>query len=121
MDKPALKTTPDQLAAEHCEACHADAPRVSDEELATLLKAIPDWQPQTPNGMLQLARSYSFSNFVDAIAFANQVGKLAEAANHHPSILVEWGNVTVTWWTHKINGLHRNDFIMAAKTDQLLG
>jgi 4a-hydroxytetrahydrobiopterin dehydratase len=49
-----------------------------------------------------------------------QVGQIAEEEGHHPSILTEWGRVTVTWWTHKIKGLHRNDFIMAAKTDRLL-
>jgi len=55
----------------------------------------------------------------DALAFTNRVGALAEAEGHHPALLTEWGRVTVTWWTHKIRGLHRNDFIMAAKTDAL--
>jgi len=53
------------------------------------------------------------------MTFTNQVGEIAEAQGHHPAILTEWGKVTVTWWTHKIKGLHRNDFIMAAKTDRL--
>jgi 4a-hydroxytetrahydrobiopterin dehydratase len=61
---------------------------------------------------------YSFNNFVEAIAFTNRVGELAEEENHHPALLTEWGKVTVTWWTHKIRGLHRSDFIMAAKTDK---
>ena len=60
-----------------------------------------------------------YKNFDEALTFTNKVGQLAEAEGHHPSILTEWGKVTVTWWTHKIKGLHRNDFIMAAKTDQL--
>jgi len=51
--------------------------------------------------------------------FTNQVAKIANDEDHHPAILTEWGKVTVTWWTHKIRGLHLNDFIMAAKTDQL--
>ena len=70
---------------------------------------------------MQLQRVYSFKNFKLALAFSNQVGDLAEAVFHHPSILTEWGKVTVTWWTHTIHGLHHNDFIMAAKTDTLLG
>jgi 4a-hydroxytetrahydrobiopterin dehydratase len=60
-----------------------------------------------------------YKNFVEALHFTNKVGELAETEGHHPSLLTEWGKVTVTWWTHKINGLHRNDFIMAAKTDEL--
>ena len=54
-----------------------------------------------------------------ALEFTNQVGELAEQEDHHPSILTEWGRVTVTWWTHAVSGLHVNDFISAAKTDQL--
>ncbi|NOR79778.1 MAG: 4a-hydroxytetrahydrobiopterin dehydratase, partial [Methyloprofundus sp.] len=60
-----------------------------------------------------------FNNFVDAMAFTQKVSVLAEDENHHPTILTEWGKVTVCWWSHKIKGLHVNDFIMAAKTDQL--
>ena len=66
-----------------------------------------------------LERAFAFPNFVDALAFTNKVSALAESESHHPALLTEWGKVTVTWWTHKIGGLHRNDFIMAAKTDQL--
>lgn len=108
------------LASEQCEACRADAPQVSDEDLAALLQQIPDWQPKVHNRVLQLQRVFAFQNFKRAMDFSNQVAELAEAAGHHPSILTEWGKVTVTWWTHKINGLHRNDFILAARTDNLL-
>lgn len=108
------------LSTEHCEACRADAPQVSDDELAVLLKQIPDWKPKVRNRVLQLQRVFAFQNFNRAMAFSNQVAELAEAAGHHPAILTEWGKVTVTWWTHKINGLHRNDFILAARTDELL-
>ena len=66
-----------------------------------------------------LTRQFKFKNFVQALAFANRVGDLAEQQDHHPAILVEWGRVTVSWWTHVIGGLHQNDFISAAKTDQL--
>lgn len=108
------------LAAEHCEACRAGAPQVSDDELAKLIKDIPDWQPITRDGMLQLQRSFKFKTFRAALEFTNRVGALAESEGHHPEIVTEWGKTTVTWWTHKIKGLHRNDFICAAKTDALL-
>jgi 4a-hydroxytetrahydrobiopterin dehydratase len=65
-------------------------------------------------------RRFRFKNFAQALAFTNQVGKIAEEQGHHPNILTEWGQVTVEWWTHVIQGLHQNDFIMAAKTDQLV-
>jgi 4a-hydroxytetrahydrobiopterin dehydratase len=64
-------------------------------------------------------RANHFPNFTEALAFTNRVGALAEADGHHPALLTEWGRVTVTWQTHKIRGLHLNDFIMAAKTDEL--
>jgi 4a-hydroxytetrahydrobiopterin dehydratase len=107
------------LIEERCEACRADAPKVSDAELAELIKQIPDWQPVVVDGVLQLKREYTFRNFASALAFTNRVGALAEEAGHHPALLTEWGKVTVSWWTHKIKGLHRNDFILAARTDQL--
>ncbi|MGL5555650.1 MAG: 4a-hydroxytetrahydrobiopterin dehydratase [Aeromonas veronii] len=109
-----------ELASQQCEACRADAPKVSDEELRELMQLIPDWQPLVVEGALQLRREFTFRNFKDALAFTNRLGELAEAEFHHPTILTEWGKVTVSWWTHKIGGLHRNDFIMAARTDELL-
>ena len=107
------------LEQQQCEACRADAPRVSDRELAELVREIPDWTPVVRDEIMRLERVFTFSNFVDALAFTNRVGDLAEDQGHHPAILTEWGSVTVTWWSHKIKGLHRNDFIMAAKTDRL--
>lgn len=105
------------LSEQACEACRADAPTVSDDELAALIHEIPNWTPVVREGILQLERVFTFRNFVDALAFTNRVGALAEEANHHPALLTEWGRVTVTWWSHKIRGLHRNDFILAARTD----
>ncbi|MBY5993799.1 4a-hydroxytetrahydrobiopterin dehydratase [Ferrimonas balearica] len=109
-----------ELSKMTCEACQADAPKVSDDELASLMKELPDWAAPARDGVLQLERVYKFKNFKQAWAFSNQVAELAEAEFHHPGILLEWGKVTVTWWTHAIGGLHRNDFIMAAKTDALM-
>jgi len=109
-----------ELGKQVCEACRVGAPRIDGEELKGLLLDIPAWGNVLENGVMQLRRVFVFSNFKQAIAFSNQVGELAEDANHHPAILTEWGKVTVTWWTHKIKGLHKNDFIMAARTDALL-
>ncbi|MCG7531967.1 4a-hydroxytetrahydrobiopterin dehydratase [Psychrobium sp. MM17-31] len=109
-----------KLSESNCEACRADAPKVSDEELAQLIKMIPDWTPIVVDDIMQLERVYKFKNFKDALAFTNKLGAISEEEGHHPGILTEWGKVTVTWWSHSIKGLHKNDFIMAAKTDELL-
>ncbi|AWL11338.1 4a-hydroxytetrahydrobiopterin dehydratase [Saliniradius amylolyticus] len=109
-----------ELSQQKCEACRADAPKVDEEELATLIREIPDWETKVREGIMQLERGFKFKNFRQALSFANEVGELAEEEGHHPAILVEWGKVTVTWWTHAIHGLHKNDFICAAKTDKLL-
>jgi 4a-hydroxytetrahydrobiopterin dehydratase len=70
-------------------------------------------------GVKRLERAYKFKNFREALEFTNQVGEIAEQEDHHPLIQIEWGKVTLNWWTHVIGGLHRNDFIMAAKSDRL--
>ena len=79
----------------------------------------PDWVPEVRDGIMQLERVYKFKNFKQAIAFTNKVGDMAEDEGHHPGLLTEWGKVTVTWWSHSIKGLHKNDFICAAKTDDV--
>ena len=107
------------LSEQGCEACRADAPLISEDELRRLLPAISDWQVLVVDDVKQLTREFSFKNFAQAMAFSNRVGELAEAENHHPSILTEWGKVTITWWSHKIRGLHKNDLIMAARTDRV--
>jgi len=109
-----------QLSSQKCEACNVDAPKVSDDELQELLAQIPDWVPEVRDGVMMLERVYTFKNYKQAWAFANKVAELAEEEFHHPATTLEWGKVTVTWWTHAIRGLHRNDFICAAKTDKLM-
>ncbi len=104
----------------HCEACRRDAPTVAQSEMEELLPQIPDWKVEERDGVPRLTRVFSFPDFAGALAFTNRVGELAEREQHHPAILTEWGSVTVSWWTHKIRGLHRNDFIMAARTDEAL-
>jgi 4a-hydroxytetrahydrobiopterin dehydratase len=102
-----------------CVACRRDAPTVSDAEVDELRPQIPEWDLVEVDGIKRLRRVFSFDDFAQALEFTDRVGETAEAEGHHPALLTEWGRTTVSWWTHKINGLHRNDFIMAAKTDAL--
>lgn len=110
-----------ELTQSRCVACNKDAPLATPEERSHWKPLIPDWTLREVDGIERLERTFRFSNFVEALEFTNSVGRLAESQNHHPALLTEWGKVTVSWWTHKIKGLHRNDFICAAKTDQLHG
>jgi 4a-hydroxytetrahydrobiopterin dehydratase len=110
----------DALGNEKCTACRRDSPRVTEAEVLELKPQIPDWILLEREGIERLERVYPFANFAEALAFTNRVGALAGEEGHHPAILTEWGRVTVTLWTHKIRGLHRNDFIMAAKVDSLV-
>jgi 4a-hydroxytetrahydrobiopterin dehydratase len=108
----------EKLNQSHCEACKIGSPMVTGNEMKQLMEELNGWTLLQQNGIKQLVKIYKFDDFSGAMAFANKVGAEAELEDHHPSILVEWGKVAVTWWTHKIGGLHKNDFIMAAKTDQ---
>ena len=109
----------EQLTQMKCEVCRTGAPKVTDEEIAEFQKQVPGWVILEREGVKRLERVYKFKNFVEALAFTNKVGEIAEQEGHHPAILTEWGKVGVAWWTHKIGGLHRNDFIRAAKTDEI--
>jgi len=108
----------DTLTQMKCVACRKGEPTVTEAEITELQPQVPDWQIVEREAIKRLERVFKFENFAQALAFTNQVGEIAEAEGHHPALLTEWGKVTVTWWTHKIKGLHRNDFIMAAKTDE---
>jgi 4a-hydroxytetrahydrobiopterin dehydratase len=110
-----------ELASEKCIPCRGGIPPLTESETAELLPQIPAWETVERNGIPLLQRSFKFKNFTDALAFTNKVASLAEEQDHHPRIITEWGRVTVQWWTHVIKGLHRNDFVMAAKTDDLFG
>jgi 4a-hydroxytetrahydrobiopterin dehydratase len=92
-------------------------PPLTAPEIETLKKDLSLWTVVNRDNIPRLERVFSFPDFAEALAFAVRVGAKADEQDHHPSLLVEWGRVTVTWWTHKIRGLHRNDAIMAAQTD----
>ena len=97
----------------------ANSTPLSEVEINQLSAQLANWDVIQVDGEKRLQRKFTFKDFSQALAFTNQVGKIAEEEDHHPSILTEWGKVTVTWWTHKVKGLHQNDFIMAARTDNL--
>jgi 4a-hydroxytetrahydrobiopterin dehydratase len=107
------------LTTEKCVACRRDAPTVTDQEVDELKPQVPEWELVEIDGVKRLRRVFAFDDFAQALEFTNAVGAIAEEEGHHPALLTEWGRVTVSWWTHKIRGLHRNDFIMAAKTDRV--
>jgi len=105
------------LAAERCVACRPGSPAIAAADAATMLREIPGWAVVERDGVSRLERVYTFADFATALAFTDAVGAIAEEEGHHPALLTEWGRVTVDWWTHAIGELHRNDFVMAAKTD----
>jgi len=108
-----------ELTKEKCIACRADAPAVTEEEIRELRPQISEWSMMDEDSIPRLDRLFKFPNFAQALQFTDAVGAIAEQEGHHPRIVTEWGRVRVTWWTHKIRNLHRNDFIMAAKTDRV--
>ena len=109
------------LAAGQCTACRGGEPTLTETEIEDLLFHVIGWQVMEVDGIKRLEKGFKLKNFVDAVEFTNKIAVIAEEQGHHPLIITEWGRVTVQWWTHKIKGLHRNDFIMAAKTEELLG
>ena len=107
------------LARERCAACRRDSPSVTPDEIAEFHPQIPDWALTDTDSIPKLDRTFRFSDFAQALEFTNRIGELAEKEGHHPRLTTEWGRVRVAWWTHKIRNLHRNDFVMAAKTDEI--
>lgn len=105
------------LAAGNCIPCLGGDPSLTPDEITDLILHVPHWQTVEQDGVLRLHRVFKFKNYAQAVEFTNKIAAIAEEENHHPLIVLEWGRVTVQWWTHVVKGLHRNDFIMAAKTD----
>ena len=108
-----------ELINKKCEACRIDAPKVTDEEIPSLMSQIPLWDIIEENNIRKLTCLFKFSDYEQSLVFTNKVATLADEEDHHPQIILEWGKVKVIWWSHKIQGLHKNDFICAAKTDRL--
>ncbi len=107
------------LAQMNCVSLRGTEAPLNESQIYQYMPQIPEWKVKEVDGEKRLERVFKFPNFAQALAFTDKVGAAAEAEDHHPLIITEWGKVTVNWWTHKIHGLHQNDFVMAAKTDQL--
>lgn len=110
----------DSLIKHKCVPCEKGGPAATTDEIESYKPQVPDWDIVEVEGTQALKRVFRFKNFKDALTFVNQVGELAEAEYHHPTLVLDWGRVEVLWTTHKIKGLHKNDFAMAVKTDVLL-
>lgn len=110
-----------KLAESKCVPYRGNIRSLTEDEIAALKPQVAEWEIVVTDGTPRLERAFEFKDFAQALAFTDQVGEIAESEGHHPALLTEWGRVTVSWWTHKIEGLHKNDFIMAAKTDVLYG
>ena len=102
-----------------CSPCRTGGPTLPDKEISQYLAQMPEWTLVDRDDIKRIQRFFSFKDFATALAFTNKIGGVAEAEGHHPTLKTASGEVTVTWWTHKIRGLHQNDFIMAAKTDSI--
>lgn len=109
------------LAEGKCIPCRKGDPALTDAEVNELLPQIPEWELIEGDGSKRLQRVFKLKNYIEAVAFTNKIAMIAEKEDHHPLIVLEWGRVTIQWWTHVVKGLHQNDFVMAAKTDELFG
>jgi len=109
-----------KITEEKCIPCRRGAPLLTQEEIDILLPEVDEWIITTENSIKRLKKGFITSDFSKTMHLANKIFELAENEGHHPKIVVEWGRLEIEWWTHKIKGLHRNDFIMAAKTDQII-
>lgn len=106
------------LGSRHCVPCHSDMPAMTMVEAVARLVDLPGWE-LFDHGR-KLRRTVTFRNFLQAQSFAVAVGNLGEAENHHPDISYGWGYCTLVFYTHKIGGLHHNDYIMAAMVNALM-
>ena len=110
----------DSLLDSNCEACRADAPKVSKDELKELKPLVPSWEIIEVNRLNKLVCSFAFSNYEECVNFANKIADLAEKEDHHPEITFGYNTAKVKYFTYAIDGLSENDFICAAKIDKVL-
>jgi 4a-hydroxytetrahydrobiopterin dehydratase len=108
-----------ELTQQKCIPCESDIPPMKEDEIQKYLEEVPEWDVVEVDGVQRLKRTFKFEDFAEALEFTNKVGEVAEEQGHHPVIELTWGRATVQWWTHNIEGLHNNDFIMAAKTSEI--
>ena len=107
------------LAQHNCVACDKNARLLKAHEIEEVLTQLTDWKVINEEGINKLQQRFKTKNYKNSLAFTNAVAQLADSINHHPLLIVDYAAVTVIWWSHNIKGLHKNDFIMAAKTSLL--
>ena len=107
------------LAEMKCVPCRGGEPALTAAEVEQLMPQVDGWELLEQNGIPRLKKVFSFDSYLDGASFVQTLVDLAEKQDHHPAILLEWRQITVSWWTHVVKGLHINDFISAAKTDKL--
>ena len=106
------------LTQKTCVPCKGGIPPLTPEEASGFLDQVPGWELNDASE--RLYRKFAFDDFVAALGFVNKVGALAEEEGHHPDISFGWGYADIVLFTHKIKGLHENDFIVAAKVSELV-
>ncbi len=108
-----------ELARKKCVPCEGGVEPLGSEAIEEYHRQVPGWSVVEEDGQKRLRRTYELDDFEQALALTNRIGEAAEEQGHHPVLVTEYGKLTVTWWTHAIGGLHDNDFVMAAKTDEI--
>lgn len=108
-----------ELDKKSCVPCRGGVPTLSQTEIEELSADVPHWRVKELDGVSRIERTFEFEDFVHAMQFVNKVADVAEREGHHPDLHIHWNKVRVEVWTHKINGLHENDFILAAKIDRI--
>ena len=113
-------TKVEKLTHQRCAACEGGEPPLRPDEIAKLQPEVPDWQVSTIDGHPSLGKTFHFKNFAQSIDFVNKVRDIAEGEGHHPDVMIHWDTVRLENWTHATGGLHKNDFILAAKINQIV-
>jgi pterin-4a-carbinolamine dehydratase len=108
------------LAERHCVACRPGTPPLPREEIDRLLLEVPEWRLEEAEGHLRLARAVKFKGFMPGVELVNRIAPIAEAEGHHPDLLLTYGSLTIWLTTHAAGGLTNNDFILAARLDQVI-
>lgn len=109
------------LVKKKCKPCEDGIPPLTWEEAGKLLQEIPGWEIIEEESRLKIRRRFQFNSYMEGIKFVNKIAQIAEEEDHHPDLFVGYKKVTLNFTTHNIGGLSENDFIIAAKTNELLG
>ncbi len=113
-----MAKTRQELASLTCVPCRGGTPPMEGEKVKLMLDVVPEWT-KSVGEIDKIEKLFKFKDFKEAMLFVNEVAEIAEEQDHHPDIFIQWNKVTLTLWTHAIKGLFENDFILAAKIDEL--